>query len=105
MQPPLTQPGPQAQAQVQRPSLTPSVSTSSQSSRSGDPQKIKEANARLLRRHREIVSRTDDFLGFMGVMNSAQGNLRKWLDNTKAYYAEARPLVSRLCVRRACNDD
>ncbi|KAL1669382.1 hypothetical protein GGF50DRAFT_110356 [Schizophyllum commune] len=94
MQPPFTQPELQAQAQVQRPSLTPSVSTSSQSSRSGDPQKIKEANARLLRRHREIVSRTDDFLGFMGVMNSAQGNLRKWLDNTKAYYAEARPLCA-----------
>ncbi|KAL1709965.1 hypothetical protein EV121DRAFT_275866 [Schizophyllum commune] len=96
MQPPFTQPElqAQAQAQVQRPSLTPSVSTSSQISRSGDPQKIKEANARLLRRHREIVSRTDDFLGFMGVMNSAQGNLRKWLDNTKAYYAEARPLCA-----------
>ncbi|KAL1683499.1 hypothetical protein EV122DRAFT_273147 [Schizophyllum commune] len=94
MQPPFAQPQLQAQAQLQRPSLTPSVSTSSQTSRSGDPQKIKEANARLLRRHREIVSRTDDFLGFMGVMNSAQGNLRKWLDNTKAYYAEARPLCA-----------
>ncbi|KAI5900124.1 uncharacterized protein SCHCODRAFT_01168230 [Schizophyllum commune H4-8] len=89
MQPPFTQP----QVQLQRPSLTPSVSASSQGSRSGDPQRIKEANARLLRRHREVVSRTNDFLGFMGVMNSAQGNLRKWLDNTKAYYAEARPLI------------